>query len=455
MAAPETEKTKQASKVETPGSDAPAQKPAAAAAATRPGRRVASLFTRALFSVVLLLVVLGVAGYGALIFRESDPNVRVAADYVDQGLKEARGLYAKMEALVAGATGETPPPEAARGAHALLEKTPLDSPAPEAATAATDATPAKTPEPPAPSSTEAAPAPSATTEAKPVDDKPVDLKSADVRPAESKSLDSPPIEGKVIEAAPAAVPAPLPAATPAPAATAIAKGVDADGFSDRDLISALEGRIDALGDEVKALRDRLDAPKNETRAAPEAEAPKPAPAPAPVADVSGPAVVLAFALQRDLEAGRPFADEIAAFSRLAVEPAPAPVLIEIAEKGAPTGAQLRDMFAPLAKKLEAQESHGAADSGALADHILQGASKLVKVRPTGESEPESLAGKLRRIEAALTHNDFVAAERLYDSLPEAARAETGDFGAALRQRLEAARAADDLLHGAIAALGKK
>ncbi len=164
-------------------------------------------------------------------------------------------------------------------------------------------------------------------------------------------------------------------------------------------------------------------------------------------------MVLAFAVQRELEAGRPFGAEIAAFSRLGANPAPAPVLIELADKGAPTGPALREAFLPISKKLRAQESHG--DSGALTEHLLQGASKLVKVRPTGEALPETIDGKLDRILAALAHNDFDAAASQFESLPEAARAETGDFGARLRQRQEAAKAADELLSGSIAALGKK
>ena len=79
----------------------------------------------------------------------------------------------------------------------------------------------------------------------------------------------------------------------------------------------------------------------------------------------------------------------------------------------------------------------------------------MKVRPVGNAHPETLEGRLEQIAAALTHSDFAAADKLFEALPEEARAEAGDFGQMLRQRAEAARAADDLLHGAIAVLGKK
>jgi hypothetical protein len=431
MAAPQPEKSDQAPKAASPAPAGARAKPAGPPAAAKPARNAGSFVSRLFFSIVLLLMLLGVAGYGALMLRDADPRVGVAADYVDKGLTEAKGLFA-------GLTGETPKTESPRPGRPTLEKAPLaaQEPAPASPDAAREPEPsaeAPTPEAPAKPSQEAV-------EVKPEETKPVEA----VKPEAAKPVEAP-VEARPVEVPPPAV------ATPAPAPTPVAKAEsrDADGFTDRDLISALEGRIDALGDEIRSLRERLDAPKNETRAAPEAEAPKPA----ATSDASAAAVVLAFALQRELEAGRPFAPEIAAFSRLATTPAPAPVLIELSEKGAPTGPALREAFLPISKKLRAQESH--AESGALAEHLLQGASKLVKVRPTGEPLPETIDGKLDRILAALAHNDFDAAASQFDSLPEAARAETGDFGARLNQRREAAKAADELLSGSIAALGKK
>lgn len=449
MAAPQPEKSDQATKASSPATGGDGPKPGAAATpnapkpnAAKPVRRAGSLFSRLFFSLVILLMLLGVAGYGALLLRDTDPRIRVAADYVDEGVTQARGL-------IAGLTGEAPTAEPPRGGvRPTLEKAPL---APQEPAAEPEKS-AEAPAPDAPAkSAEAKSAEAEIAEAKPAEVKPDEAKAPEAKPVEPKAAESKPAEPapevKPVEAAPPVVAAPAPAPAPAPVAKADSR--DADGFSDRDLINALEGRLDALSDELRGLREKLDAPKNETRAAPVAETPKPA----ATSDAAAAAVVLAFALQRELEAGRPYAAEIAAFSRLGTEPAPAPVLIEFAEKGAPTGPALREAFLPLAKKLRAHESH--ADSGALTDHLLQGASKLVKVRPTGEAQPETLDGKIDRLEAALGHNDFDAAARLFDSLPEEARSDAADFGARLRQRQEAAKAADELLSGVIAALGKK
>lgn len=451
MAAPESEVTKdQASEVETPAATE-AQVPPA----RPPGkRRSGGVAAKLVVSTLALLIALGAAGYGALTFRNVDPRVGEVANHIDAGLVAAQGAVDKARGFLDDLTGSAKPAPKAPSRHALLDKAPL-SPAPAPAPAETTPTPA----PPAPA--EAVKEPEKPLEAPP--------------PAEAKRVDIPepaqkPIETAEEAPAPAApLPPPAPAAAPVetskPAPTAKVEVPDADGFTDRDLISALEGRIEALSDEVLALRQKLEAPKSETRAAPETEVskaeetPKPAPAPVvvPAVDTASATFVVAFALQRDLEAGKPFAEEIAALSRLKAEPAPAPVLIELSEKGAPTGAQLRESLQGVAKKLEAHEAHAGAvhEGGNLTGQLLESASKLVKVRPTGQAHPESVAGKVQRIETALARNDFADAESLYDSLPDEAKAEAKEFGETLHQRAEAAKAADDLLRGALAAIGKK
>lgn len=452
MAAPGSDDTDHLSKVEGP-TEAPSPEPSAPKRAAPPRRRAGNFLSKLLFSAIALLVVLGGAGYGALIFRDADPRVGIAASYVEDGLSEAQSALDKAQASLAELTGQAPPPQSAKApARRMLGQIkPAPSPEPSPTPAVE---PEKAPEPVAPAPVDAAKGPETPAVA--------ENAASYVR---SEAVPEPPHKPVEIaeEPAPAPLPAPAPvapapvAAEPArPAAPVVAaEAPDADGFTDRDLISALEGRIDAMSDEIKALREKLDAPKNETRAAPEAEAPKPAPA--AVADNAGTTVVVAFALQRELEKGRPFADEIAALSRLNAEPAPAPVLIEYSEKGAPTGEQLRETFLPIAKKLKAHETaaEAHADSGDIAGHLLEGASKLIKVRPSGHAHPESYEGKIEKIEAALAHDDFAAAATAFENLPEHARTEAKAFGETLAQRAEAARAADELLHGAIAALGKK
>ncbi len=406
--------------------------------AAKPRGGFGTFLTKLFLSILALAIVLGIAGYGALRFKDADPRVGVAANYVEQGLAEAQAKLDHAQSAIADLTGAQKPSDArAPTRRAALEKAPLASAERPSELAAPQpppapALPAKEPEKPL-AQAPAEPPPVAAPEPPQVAPPPEAL---------APIVTTGPKEKTIVTA-------------PAASLSAAKPPTDADGFSDRDLIAALEGRIDAMSDEIKSLRDKLDAPKNETRAAPETQAPPAREAAAP-AD-NGPAIVVAaFALQRALDAGKPFGDEIAALSRLGAEPAPAAILVEISEKGAPTGAQLRDAFAPIAKRLEARDAGEAGhDAGDLTGHLLQGASKLVKVRPTGQAQAESLEGKIEHLEAALARNDFAGAGSIFDSLPESARTEARAFGESLRQRNEASQAADELLRGAIAALGKK
>lgn len=446
MAAPESEVTKdQASEVETPVATE-AQVPPA----RPPGkRRSGGVAAKLVVSTLALLVALGAAGYGALTFRNVDPRVGDVANQIDAGLVAAQGAVDKARGFLDDLTGSAKPAPKAPSRHALLDKAPL-APAPATAESA------PAPAPPAPA--ESVKEPEKPVEAPATEAKPLDIPEPAQKPVET-------VEEPTPLPPPAPAPVVTPVETPKPAPAAKGEARDADGFTDRDLISALEGRIEALSDEVLALRQKLEAPKSEARAAPEIEVPKadetPKPAPAavvvPTVDTASATVVVAFALQHDLEAGKPFAEEIAALSRLKAEPAPAPALIEFSEKGAPTGAQLRESLQGVAKKLEAHEAHSGAahEGGNLTGQLLESASKLVKVRPAGQVHSESVAGKVQRIETALGRNDFADAESLYDSLPDEAKAEAKGFGETLHQRSEAAKAADDLLRGAIAAIGKK
>lgn len=448
MATPRSDGTDQSSKVDSPQKEdagAPATKPGAAA----PARRARGFVSKLFFTILTVLVLLGIAGYGALIFRDVDPNVGVAANYVEQGLTEAQGLLDKAQETVADLTGAPKPASKAASRRALLDKAPLAPTTPAA---------------PAPAPVEAAPEPAAVPAPAPVETAKEPEKPAPAAPpaAETRAEPVPEPPQKPVELAqeptPAPVPAPAPVAAgpakPAEATAARVETPDADGFTDRDLISALEGRIDALSDEVRALREKLEAPKSEMRAEPQTEAPKASPA---VADTAAAHVALAYALQRRVESGRPFAEEIAAIARLGADPAPAPILIETSEKGVAPPAQLRESFAAAARKLKSHESHGEAghEGGNLTEHLLEGASKLVKVRPVGHAHPDSLEGKMEKVEAALSHDDFAAAEAAFEALPEEARNEAKDFGDALRQRNEAVKAADEFLHAAVAALGAK
>ena len=406
-----------------------------------PNPRRSGLMGKLFAALILLLATLGAAGYAALIFRDKDERVKVAADYIESELGEAQSFIDKAPKRLAGLLNrekiETPDPlpasEASQSAAGSAEPTPTaDRPVAE---------PTPTTEKPAASaSDESVKSPeSQKTADQPTEKEPEKPSETIPSPSRESLGQIPPgaaSETSQIVEAPKAVDSAAQAGTAEVKTASPAK----DDLTTTDLVYALEGRIEALSEEVRSLREKLDQPKNETRAAPVAGG----------SSSEAATVVIAFALQKELEAGRPYADEIAALTRTGADPVVLGVLTTMAETGAPTGARLHEIFKPLAKKIRAEEPTVEED---LASHLIHGASKLVRVRPTGTEQPETLDGALAKIDAALTHDNFVAAAAAFATLPAWARSKAGEFAQTLDKRLAIARAADDLLHGAIAALG--
>jgi len=400
-----------------------------------PVRRGGGLIGKFFVSLVLLLVVLGAAGYAALIFRDKDERIKVAADYIENELGQAQELMNTAPARIAGLLGgkKTAAPED------NPDSASSPAPAVESAQSSTASTePAASEKPAALTPIEG--------------DKAADPQKTAEQPKASeplKTVETPPPAPTEAQQEPPPAPEPVRRVeTPRPVESAPIAAVpevktgapDKDELSASDLVHALEGRVEALSEELKSLREKLDQPKNETRATPVAGG----------SASEAATVVIAFALQKELDAGRPYADEIAALTRTGADPNVLGVLAPMAESGAPTGAKLRELFKPLAKKFRAEEPTEEQD---LASHIIHGASKLVHVRPAGTDHPETLDGNLAKIDAALTHDNFVAAAAAFAAMPEWARTQAGEFAQTLDKRAAIAKAAEDLLHGAIAGLG--
>ncbi|WP_018406446.1 COG4223 family protein [Methylocystis rosea] len=413
----------------------------------RPKRR--SFFGRLAATLLLLVLVAGAALYAAIAFKDRDERLKVVADYAEPYVDQASGAFGELKDRVRSLVGETEPaqtttpetPAAGQSATSDAEA-PRPSMAPPPSSAPVkSAEPAIEPTPPAPNA------------AMESQKTAIESQKAAVAALQSRVDSAEELAQRALRAAEAAQAAANAAKTTAetaakasPAPAAAAEQGEPGALTASELMTALEGRIDELGNETKALRERLESSKGETRAAPEATAAKTPDGPAAI-------VVVAFALQRELEAGRPYALETKALTRLGADPAALAALSPLAEKGAPTAAQLKTEFTPAAKRIRALET-GA--SGDLAEHLMKGASKLVRVRPSGQApttEAQTVEEKVAHIEAALTHGDFAQASAVFAALPEAAQNEAKDFGATLHARVDAGRAADDLLHGAIAALG--
>ncbi len=393
-------------------------------------RKRRSFFGSLLSTLLLVAVLAGAALYAAIAFKDKDERLKAVADYAEPYVDEASVVFDELKNRLSALLGEKTP----------AQPTPV-SPAPP--TEPAQIVPAKPAETAAePMSNERRP--------EPVANAAVETQKTAVASLQSRLDAAEELAQRALRAAEAAGAAANAAQAAAEAATKARPTADPAGtgqgaaLTPSDQLTALEGRIDELGEEMKALRGRLESPKNETRAAPEATAAKTSDGPAAL-------VVIAYALQRELEAGRPYAVEAKALARLGADPAALAALSPFAEKGAPSAAQLKADFAPAAKRIHALE---AGDSGDIAQHLMKGASKLVRVRPSGAptGEAQSVEEKVVHIDAALAHGDLARAAALFAALPEAAQNEAKDFGAALQARIDAARAAESLLHGAIAAL---
>ncbi len=409
------------------------------------GRKRRSFFGRLASTLLLLVLIAGAALYAAIAFKDRDERLKVVADYAEPYVDQASGALGELKDRVRSLIGETEPTQTT----AISPEPPPNEPATSGAEAPPPATaPAK----PAETVVERAPLAPST----PAQNAAIESQKAALAALQGRVDSAEDLAPRALRAAEAAETAANAAktsaeaaakASPAPAApTAPAEQGERGALTANEQVTALEGRIDELGDEIKALRERLESSKGETRAAPEATAAKTPDGPAAI-------VVVAYALQRELEAGRPYALETKALTRLGADPAALAALAPLAEKGAPTAAQLKADFAPAAKRIHALES-GA--SGDLTEHLMKGASKLVRVRPSGQApttEAQTVEEKVAHIEVALAHGDLAQASAVFAALPEAAQNEAKDFGATLRARVDAGRAADDLLHGAIAALG--
>lgn len=438
-----------------------------------------------LFSALLLLAVVGGGAlYAAITFKDRDERLKAVADYSEPYVDQASGALSALTGHVRSLLGQNASRSTSEQAEAPAAAEPNDT---AAATATAEAQ--SSPQSPAPSAEPArAPEPElATRAALESQNAVIESQKAAIAALEARVESAEDAAQRALHAAQSAETAAnalrtaaetSPTASPAP--TAPAENVERGALTASEQVTALGGRIDELGDEMKALRERLNAPKGETPAAPEAatlggrldqldgevkalrerlDAPKGETRAAPEATAAktpdGPAavVVVAYALQRELEAGRPYVLETTALTRLGADSAALAALTPFAEKGAPTAAQLKAEFAPAAKRIRALEN---GDAGDLAGHLMKGASKLVRVRPSGQApttEAQTVDEKVSHIETALAHGDIARAGDVFATLPEPALNEAKDFGATLRARVDAARAADDLLHGAIAALG--
>lgn len=161
-------------------------------------------------------------------------------------------------------------------------------------------------------------------------------------------------------------------------------------------------------------------------------------------------VVLAERIQRALGGGRPFANEITALAKSGVAPAATAALAAVATAGAPTQQALLAGFRKHGAMFQ-REVMPASESWS--DKLIGLASRIVTVRPVGDTGSNDPATLPVRLESAIANGNIVGAAALWGQLPEPARRASADFGADLQKRAAADAAIAKIAQDAVAALG--
>lgn len=189
-----------------------------------------------------------------------------------------------------------------------------------------------------------------------------------------------------------------------------------------DKISAVEGRVNALEQTVSQIAGDIEA-----GAANGKEAAR---------------MIAASTLKSAAEEGRPFNDLIAPVEALTGPNPQLDVLKGQAASGLARPAVLLAEFEPAA---DAILSIDAPRPEGMLEGLLANARSLVKVKPAGPLEGNSNEAIVSRIRAALEAGNLAEALAQWQSLPEAARNASAEWGQRLKTRVEAGAALDGVL----------
>jgi hypothetical protein len=160
-------------------------------------------------------------------------------------------------------------------------------------------------------------------------------------------------------------------------------------------------------------------------------------------------VVLADRLNDALAHGIPYPEILDSLRQFEAKPERVAALEPLAQSGAPTAASLVQSFKPVGERI-LRENRG--ESQGVADRLLGMFERVVTIRHVDDRGSGSPAALVARIDDALERGALADAAAAWDSLPEAARRVSEDWGRQLKARVAAERAAREIATDAIAAL---
>lgn len=159
------------------------------------------------------------------------------------------------------------------------------------------------------------------------------------------------------------------------------------------------------------------------------------------------------ALKSAIDAGRPYAAELATAKSLARDMVDLSALDVTAASGVLPGPVIVERFQPVARKiLDAYEQSRGGTS--FMDRLWLNAQQIVRVRPTGEVAGDGVPERIARIEARLTAGDLGGAAAEWKKLPDDSRKIGAEWGAALEARVGAAQAIDAVNRAVLSTLSK-
>ncbi len=158
--------------------------------------------------------------------------------------------------------------------------------------------------------------------------------------------------------------------------------------------------------------------------------------------------VAATALKSAIDRGAPFMGELETFASVAGASEAIDSLRGMAAGGVPTRGEISEE-APAAAYAMIEAGQAPPSDASLLDRLTASAKSLIKVRPTGNVEGESVAAVAARIEAAVKRGDYAKALDEYDGLPDAPKRAGASFATKVKARMEADLLVEDVLSSAL------
>lgn len=218
-----------------------------------------------------------------------------------------------------------------------------------------------------------------------------------------------------------------------------------------DKLGAVDGETTALKAGLDSFDKRLAPIESELAAAKSSDRVTEARQNGNAAETrAAPIAVTAQAVLRAVDAGQPFAPDLAVLKTLGADPAALERLKDVADTGAPTTKDLRAALADLREKMTV--GNAPAPSGSYINRLMSGAATLVRVRPLGSVVGDSPGAIVARMDDDLAHDDLAATLDEWQKLPEATRTSSKSLAERIRLRQSAQIAARAIGGDAIKAM---